>query len=378
MLRRLELTNFKNHASTVMDGLDDGNGRGCVHVLVGPNGAGKSSVLEALNCLHHMGRLSGDDVFVGRVAPPLVIQSGQSRTDLRGVRAPGVLTVNITNADDGLTGSRAWRLTGDERPGEAFSRWHDAPSPNARTRELLAAFSYVRHLHLRSERIATPSRSTAEVPAIDADGYGTATVLADMLASSPDQASGVNGIVRAVVPAVHRVFARRRKVTVTDHLSVTVGETAVPVPQSREEVGHELAFETASGTVGAEQASEGTLLVTALAVAMCAESRPPLILLDDVETGLHPTAQIELMRHLKAIATAEGGPQIFVTTHSPFVLDGVEPDHVWVVAADAKGIAHVRRLSEHPRVEEAAALLETGELWTTFGDAWAAEPSEGE
>ncbi len=199
-----------------------------------------------------------------------------------------------------------------------------------------------------------------------------------MLASAPDHASAVTSIVRSVVPAVRRVFARRRKVSVTDHLSVTVGETAVPVPQSREEIGHELAFETASGTVGAEQASEGTLLVTALAVAMCAEDRPPLILLDDVETGLHPTAQVELMRHLKAIATAEGGPQIFVTTHSPFVLDGVEPDHVWVVAADAEGIAHVRRLSEHPRVEEAAALLETGELWTTFGDAWAAGAPDSE
>lgn len=285
--------------------------------------------------------------------------------------------MQVVAAASGTEGFRASRLPDDDRPGLAWDRWNSI-KPTASQSDLFAAFANALRLGLRSDRIAAASRSTAETPTIDPDGYGTATVLSDMLASAPERATAVNDMVRSVVPSVRRVFARRRKVSVTDHLSVTVGETSVPVPQSRDEIGHELAFETASGIVGAEQASEGTLLVTALAVAMCAENRPPLVLLDDVETGLHPTAQVELMRHLQAIATAEGGPQIFVTTHSPFVLDGIEPDHVWVVAADAEGIAHVRRLSEHPRVEEAAALLETGELWTTFGDAWAAEPSDHE
>lgn len=376
MLRRLELTNFKNHASTVMDGLDDGNGRGCVHVLVGPNGAGKSSILEALGCLHRFGATRGFEALGGTHGVSLAARVGCARMTLAANRTEGRLGVTALTGGSQPAAVSSW-TQGDRPSADVDCDWDRWP-PLDPADALMRAFATLTQLRLHSERIAAASRSTAETPSINPDGYGTATVLADMLASAPERATAVNEIVHSVVPNVRRVFARRRKIAVTDHIAVTVGETAVPVPQSREEIGHELAFETASGTVGAEQASEGTLLVTALAVAMCAADRPPLILLDDVETGLHPTAQVELMRHLTAIATAEGGPQIFVTTHSPFVLDGIAPDHVWVVAADEEGIAHVRRLSEHPRVEEAAALLETGELWTTFGDAWAAEPSDDE
>ena len=44
MITKIELTNFKSHAHTVIE-------PGRVTALVGPNGAGKSSVLQGIHLL---------------------------------------------------------------------------------------------------------------------------------------------------------------------------------------------------------------------------------------------------------------------------------------------------------------------------------------
>lgn len=63
---------------------------------------------------------------------------------------------------------------------------------------------------------------------------------------------------------------------------------------------------------------------------------------------------------------------ILMTTHSPYVIDGLEQDEIWVLARGHSG-PRARRLDQHPRAEEALRLLTTGEFWSVEGEAWAAQ-----
>jgi hypothetical protein len=56
--------------------------------------------------------------------------------------------------------------------------------------------------------------------------------------------------------------------------------------------------------------------------------------------------------------------QIVATTHSPYVVDEVPPEHVWVLALDAAGISRARRLTDHPDAKRRLKILTGGELWS--------------
>ena len=86
-----------------------------------------------------------------------------------------------------------------------------------------------------------------------------------------------------------------------------------------------------TGWMSARTASDGTLRV----LAMLAAARDPryhsVLIIDEVENGLHPARLAELVRRLRAIcrASAEDGGtrQMILTTHSPVVLSSLVPEH---------------------------------------------------
>ena len=78
--------------------------------------------------------------------------------------------------------------------------------------------------------------------------------------------------------------------------------------------------------------SEGTRRITALFALLAAEPRPSLIAIEEIENGLDPWTLRFVLDSLRQ-ASIEG-VQILLTTHSPFLLDHVEPAEV----------LHVRRI----------------------------------
>lgn len=67
-----------------------------------------------------------------------------------------------------------------------------------------------------------------------------------------------------------------------------------------------------------------------------ADLRDALVLIDDVEAGLHPWAQQLLMRHLQQLVLFNN-LQFIVTTHSPVVLESVHPLARVFLERDARG-----------------------------------------
>ncbi|MFM7367134.1 MAG: AAA family ATPase, partial [Sphaerospermopsis kisseleviana] len=98
--------------------------------------------------------------------------------------------------------------------------------------------------------------------------------------------------------------------------------------------------------------------------------QPNLVLLDDVEQGLHPQAQRQLMNVFKEIITENTNLQIIFSTHSPYILDDLEPSQVHVLNNINSGFTVTKRLDEHPDVEWAKETLTTGEFWDAEGEEW--------
>jgi predicted ATPase len=122
--------------------------------------------------------------------------------------------------------------------------------------------------------------------------------------------------------------------------------------------------------IPAHAISEGTMLTLGLLTVLMNPKQPNLVLLDDIEQGLHPKAQRELITVFKQIIQANPNLQIIFTTHSPYIIDELEPSQVHVLSNSKSGFTRAKRLDEHPDAEWAKQTLTTGEFWNAEGEDW--------
>ena len=112
----------------------------------------------------------------------------------------------------------------------------------------------------------------------------------------------------------------------------------------------------------AKFASDGTLKMLAYLTILYDPSPSQLVGIEEPENHLHPSLLWELAEECRA---ASANTQLMVTTHSPFFVDGLKPEEVWVLYRDENGFTKAKRTSEMPGVKEFiqnGALL--GQLWT--------------
>ena len=56
--------------------------------------------------------------------------------------------------------------------------------------------------------------------------------------------------------------------------------------------------------------------------------------------------------------------QIFVTTHSPFFVNALAPENVWVLTKESNGFSIVQEASKYPFVKELSEEgVEMGDMW---------------
>jgi predicted ATPase len=111
----------------------------------------------------------------------------------------------------------------------------------------------------------------------------------------------------------------------------------------------------------AKFASDGTLKMLAYLTILNDPSLPQLIGIEEPENQLHPRLLPELAEECREVA---GQTQLMVTTHSPFFVNGLKPEELWVLYRDEKGYTQARRASEMLGINEfvaQGALL--GHLW---------------
>jgi len=111
----------------------------------------------------------------------------------------------------------------------------------------------------------------------------------------------------------------------------------------------------------AKFASDGTLKMLAYLVSLHDPAPPSLIGIEEPENHLHPRLLAELAEECRASCSQT---QLIVTTHSPFFLDGLKPEEVWVLYRDEEGFTQAKRVASIQGVKdfvEHGAKL--GHLW---------------
>jgi predicted ATPase len=111
----------------------------------------------------------------------------------------------------------------------------------------------------------------------------------------------------------------------------------------------------------AKFASDGTLKMLAYLTVLYDPDPPPLVGIEEPENQLHPRLLQDLAEECRQAASRS---QLLVTTHSPYFVDGLHPDELWVLYRDTDGFTRTRRVSDMNRirsfVDEGAVL---GNLW---------------
>ena len=115
----------------------------------------------------------------------------------------------------------------------------------------------------------------------------------------------------------------------------------------------------------AQQMSDGTLKVFAYLLMLEDPQPPPFICIEEPENGLYHKLLEVLAAEFRSHATGgRNAPQIFVTTHQPYLVDALSPEETWVLEKGQDGFATIRRASDDPIVK---AMVEEG---LPLGSLW--------
>jgi predicted ATPase len=110
--------------------------------------------------------------------------------------------------------------------------------------------------------------------------------------------------------------------------------------------------------------SEGLLYWLAFAVLPYVDPTA-ILLIEEPENGLHPSRIAEVMKVLRAISSRM---QVILATHSPLVINELQPDEVTILTRDPKTGTRATRLDRTTHFQQRQQVYALGELWLSFAD----------
>ncbi len=394
MITKIELTNFKSHAHTVIE-------PGRVTALVGPNGAGKSNLIQSIKLL--MDNLSQ------AITAPFSFDNKYLDPSLKMIREN---SFQLKICVEGTDQERYWKASlyssSQEQVYPEYNHssvkipaWGflikggidileegigydegfvatpiDVEAPvrfGSQIQSPLLKVGKYKYLKATSSNLSAASYSEEIPPQFTSEGHGLASVISYLKGADEEQFDLILAALQQIVPTIKRVRVKPAKVILKETKTIKYGESVFPVPEERPVTGQALFFDTVSANdLPASSISEGTLLSLGLLTLLYGSTDSKIFLLEDIETGLHPLAQRQLMQTLKNFAEKHD-QQIILTSHSPYIIDELAPEDVWVMDMDQDGVSHTKRLSEHPDAGRALGVLTTGELWDAEGENWVIE-----
>jgi predicted ATPase len=133
-----------------------------------------------------------------------------------------------------------------------------------------------------------------------------------------------------------------------------------PIPTSPDMIQLEWKQKDSDYPFLAHQLSDGTLRFICLATALLQPRRPPTMLFDEPELGLHPYA-LTLLGNLFQQSAQQSGKQVIISTQSALLLNEFKPEDVIVVERH-QGESTFRRL-DSVELSEWLQDYTLGELW---------------
>lgn len=114
--------------------------------------------------------------------------------------------------------------------------------------------------------------------------------------------------------------------------------------------------------------SDGTLRVLAIAAAMLSATEGSLVVIEEIDNGVHPSRAHHLMQQIQRIAS-ERSLRVLLSTHNPAMLDALPdsavPDVVFCYRDPTDGASRLVRLADVPDYPELIAQGTLGHLMTS-------------
>jgi predicted ATPase len=194
------------------------------------------------------------------------------------------------------------------------------------------------------------TNSTLLNNSMDRTGQGIAYALVDILHTNRERFDELEDRLTRLVPNIKRIsLPRNQNQTFSLELIDRYSEHHIP----------------------ASDISDGTLRILGFLTALYQENTPSIICFEEIENGIHPWLLHKMVELLKIVSTEgiTGNPvQVLITTHSPVLLNYVEPHQVRAVELDGEGKTQVHNLPvDSVRFQKALEAYDgdLGELWFT-------------
>lgn len=370
MINAVELTNFKNirHQRIDLERLT---------VFVGSNASGKTSVLEAIHYVVTAAAPKRDaphgkpqKVFgYERHCDWLYTRGGNGDMCITCTTSGGAFTVRAT-PPDGFPPQQT------EEFGKGVWHFHNSSPDDIDYEAALQPARSLVFLHLNASRLAKATYSDRSPPRVEFDGEGLGPVLAYMALNDPDGFDVLVDEMRELIPHLRRIRFTKTLVQRVEKEYVRFGDEAVERRSKRKYQGDAILFDFKNANnVSAHTVSEGTLMLLGLLTVLLGPSHPDILLLDDIEHGLHPRAQIALLDVLNKVMDRFPDLQILASAHSPYLLDGLQPEQIRLMTIGEDGYSICGELTDHPEFDQWKEEMAPGELWSLFGEKWLAEGS---
>jgi predicted ATPase len=344
-------------------------------VLVGPNASGKTTLLEGLRLVAELtSKQTNPHVPVGvrSFGVGSSIELGVS-----GVWEKGEASVRFklaskakATAEDPLVVDGEIELSGmKSRFIDAFALANAVGNPAFEN--FSQSLSATAVLRFDPRRLVEAAYSEESIPVVHSDGSGLAAVLAYLKLERDEVFDEIELALKQVVPVVRRIRIERAVVERTAIRTISLDEQQHQVPEKRTLWGNRVVLDMRGAKgVPADTAGEGTIMVLGLLTVLMGPTKPRLVLLDDIELGLHPAAQAKLIEILRKIQERDPELQIIATSHSPFILNYLDPKEVRMTFLAENGFARCEKLTAHPEFERWKDLMSPGEFWSTVGESW--------
>ncbi len=349
MIRRLKVVRFKSLRNIEVE-------FGPLTVLIGANASGKTNLLDVIRFLQGVGNgLTAREVLDGRPADAtyrrwpgirggslevLYRVGGGGAVEPDGPQpwgAPDCFGIEATIRQQ----EREWRYRIVVDPEKGVVRQEDLYPASGEKRDLLAALADVQFLDISPPELK--KYNPVGVERIGDRGENFASVV-HAIQQRPERNETFLAWLQELTPT--RIEAVDLFWSELDDVLFGLRENGL--------------------RLSARSLSDGTLRFAALAAALFGPQPPGVLLIEEIENGVHPT-RLRLLLEMLQQAT-QHGPQVIVTTHSPLVLAYLPPElypHVLFVYRAEDGDSRIVPLSQVPHLLEVAERRPVDELFAT-------------
>jgi predicted ATPase len=385
MLKKLTIRNFK----AIQDMTVEFNP---LTVLIGGNSCGKSTVLQALDFLRSA---SSRDI------PEYLREKGWSFDELRsqvGCNKNGPITfiavfeLTVNNKSESVEWTLEVNQTGGHLTiGEMIKRSDNSPifsrglgnsgpmvaggagsyagNPSAVAhdlKEIILEASWLKYMQFVNN---SPECSALKKFLLDSTFFGVLSP--DIIRAGGKSRSaadiGPGGI--SLTPFIHGLMDEQKNTLdkiVSGFVGFTVKIKTIDLG-GRIELYIEEEFEGSTTRINKDHISDGLLrIISFVAIALQQEktSAPPagMVLLDEIENGINPYLTENINGLLNDLTTTSKR-QIIVTTHSPIILNDIDPDCIDLLWKGKSGAVHCRKLFSISELHDSLDFLNPGDAW---------------